>query len=151
MSESKAEQKRRWAQTPAGKASIAADNKKRHQRKLELARAARAACDRCGKPRGTGTGYGEHSGLCQQCRFDVQHEERHERRKTIEKLWLQGKTLKEIAAELGSSANAVGVAMSEMRAEGGWRLPYRQRPTRRTRSTPTAHRNREGRKHADER
>lgn len=46
------------------------------------------------------------------------------RREKIAELWREGLTLKQIAAELSSTANAIGTDIARMRA-AGYDLPYR--------------------------
>lgn len=53
------------------------------------------------------------------------HAERVARRREIERRWLAGETLPGIAAALDSTVHAIGAAISGMRAEGGYDLPYR--------------------------
>lgn len=54
----------------------------------------------------------------------AQKERRLERRQKIAAAWSAGRTIYEIAAELGSTTGAIGTAMVLMRKDG-WDLPYR--------------------------
>lgn len=54
------------------------------------------------------------------------------RNQAISALWLEGLTLTEIAARLGSTKNSIGVTVTRLR-EQGWNLPYRRRADDRSR------------------
>jgi transposase len=74
-------------------------------------------CTRCGA-------WIAEAGLCGHCRA---HDRRLERRRTIQRLWAEGATLKAIAGQLGSTAASVAVEMTYMRRDG-WDVPLRHKP-----------------------
>lgn len=51
------------------------------------------------------------------------------RRQRVQALWLAGRSIEEIADELGATYSAIGNLMHKMRREG-WALPYRNPPRR---------------------
>ena len=77
----------------------------------------KGVCLRCGGPMNR-----RHAnGLCRLCR----HELRADRRQQIAQMWNAGRSIRGIAAELGSTPNSVGTEMAFMRRDG-WELPYRR-------------------------
>lgn len=61
---------------------------------------------------------------CTDCDTAERHAQRHQRRLRIVQLWLQGSTLREIAAALDSTPNAVAREVHDMRYDG-FDLPRR--------------------------
>lgn len=50
-----------------------------------------------------------------------------ERRREVQRRWLEGQTLIEIASAMDTTVNALATLMVHMR-QAGWDLPYRRRP-----------------------
>lgn len=92
----RAEQKRRW------------DREQRHP------------CSECGEPAWGVTG------RCQGCHRRHLGQQRTNRRTEIQRLWAEGRKLREIAAAMDSTQGAIGVEITKMRADG-WDLPHRIR------------------------
>jgi len=59
--------------------------------------------------------------LCSAC----YHDKQREARRAIQRLWHEGRSLKEIASTLGRTVNSIGSSICDMRADG-WDVPYRQ-------------------------
>lgn len=85
----------------------------------------RPLCAECGFERGAGQQRKNPDGLCRACRNDRLRSQHLARCHRIEYLWNLGRTLGEIAEDLGSTPGSISVSMVHMRAEGGWDLPYR--------------------------
>lgn len=56
--------------------------------------------------------------LCSECRHQQTDAEREERWSTIERLWAEGLSLKEVAARMNTTANSMGGEFVRMRAAG---------------------------------
>ena len=78
----------------------------------------RGKCQVCGGPMGIDNPV---DGTCRGCRKDAAEV----KRRTIEKLWGKGKSLKEIASVIGTSKNALCTTMAGMRKSGNYSLPHR--------------------------
>lgn len=76
-------------------------------------------CDSCGKRLRTGT-----SIRCYACRLAVERAARELRLGELERLWAEGLSMEEIAAQLGTTVNSLGVTMARAR-RAGRDLPYR--------------------------
>lgn len=63
------------------------------------------------------------SGRCRGC--DKARRARESYGPRLEELWAEGRTLPEIAAELGTTVKTLGVTMYRLRRQGGYDLPYR--------------------------
>jgi hypothetical protein len=67
---------------------------------------------------------------CGRCGHEEQklrkREVRDARRREIERRWLAGESLLQIAAALDTTLNSIAVTLAEMRAEGGYNVPYRR-------------------------
>ena len=83
----------------------------------------RATCPRCGHTYAPGSG--TKAGPAAKVDFSNCSGCAREKREQIEKLWLDGCSMKDIARELGVSRGHVGVEMARMREAGGYDLPYR--------------------------
>lgn len=79
----------------------------------------RGTCSDCGAAMGIDN---PKDGVCMRCRRRTAEE----KRKRIVRLWKEGSTMKEIAQDLGTSANVLGVEMAAMR-KAGYDLPLRRR------------------------
>lgn len=62
---------------------------------------------------------------CRECQHDRERRQRLARRHRIEYLWGLGRSLREIADDLGSTPGSVNVEITSMRREGGWDVPHR--------------------------
>lgn len=82
----------------------------------------------CGNLRAPGQQRKHPDGLCMYCRLEVKAVEAAIRRERIVEFWAEGLSRQQIADRLGTSDNAIGKTMAEMRREG-WDLPYRYRWT----------------------
>lgn len=89
----------------------------------------RGACVECGGQKGIGSG-AKHD-RCDGCHKAAQRRVVLERALEIERLWKDGRSLKEIAAHFDWSVNHVGVEIVRIRQNGWADLPYRHaRPAR---------------------
>lgn len=67
------------------------------------------------------------SGVCAECRREMDAVGRAWRQQTIYELWHQGASLHEIAAALSTKRPSIGSEVTHMR-KIGWDLPYRHQP-----------------------
>lgn len=99
-----------------------AENVRAGRRREQKARYDYKPCPRCGSPRAYD------ATLCLSCANADKHTAQETRHRTIERLWREGATLREIAAALESTPASVGVSMVRMRQAGHYDLPYRGTP-----------------------
>lgn len=106
-----------------------------HERKRRWEKAHRLPCPNCGAPMAAGTMKADGSPaqrvkrngrvrLCRECRRAEQRGGRSARRAEIQRLWDSGLMIREIAEELDTTSNTIGVEMARMRKDG-WKLEYR--------------------------
>lgn len=115
----------KWLKPDRAKEWARRENNKpgRTAQKRAWADANRATCPRCGAEMVIGSrNPSKRPDLCRNCRRDEDHTLRETRRGQIAALWNAGKTAPEIAAELGSTAAAIHVAVVAMRKDG-WDVP----------------------------
>lgn len=121
--------KRAWLERPGNRERDRADalawkaahrDEKRAQ-DIAYNAAHKGTCSRCDGP----TGRQNNGGVCQSCRSA----DAEERVRLIVAMWARGALLREIADELGTSVNCLGVDMVRLR-DRGHALPYRG-PSRR--------------------
>jgi predicted transcriptional regulator len=94
------------------------DNARRRQQKREWEREHyRGECEVCGARTGKRS--------CTRCpKHSLAREAHRQRREEIQRRWLAGESLNEIAAALGTTKNSAQVTVHRMRREG-WDMPYR--------------------------
>lgn len=86
----------------------------------------RARCVDCGARLTAGSGWLKRTyERCRSCEIGRVNARRRERRETIQRMWADGAHAREIAAALGSTANAISVEIHSMRRDG-WDLPIRR-------------------------
>lgn len=121
--------RRKWRATKAGRESVKRDNARRVKGKQKSYHLATAVCEKCGNDRGPGSAWPSrngYTGLCRRCIDEERHEAAQAKRRRVEQLWNEGKTGKEIAAELGMTTTALRQLIHKMRnEEDGWNVPRR--------------------------
>lgn len=116
----------KWLNPKWAKAQARRNNARRSQAKREHERNNRSSCPDCGSPMGMGSGSPSHRpDRCVACARIDQARGQAERDARITRLWKGGYTLRQIANDLESTANAIGTAIARIRKEGG-DLPYRR-------------------------
>lgn len=104
------ERAREWARK-----SEAKPERKEQKRAWERSERAKGRCADCN---GVTSRYDRHR--CLPCEFERRQENRH----VVQRMWLGGRSLIEIAEALNTTVPSVGVCISKMRQQG-WDMPYR--------------------------